>query len=74
MWYWFTNKLHEWLLFISIIIVLGLVFFPEPTRNLAGLGTTNIKPAFELAVYLREELWMQCSINAPSKILKVSEL
>jgi len=54
MWYWFTNKLHEWLLFISIIIVLGLVFFPDPTRNLAGLGTANIKPAFELAVYFSQ--------------------
>jgi uncharacterized membrane protein len=54
MWYWFTNKIHEWLLFISIIIVLGLVFFPDPTRNLAGLGTSNIKPAFELAVYFSQ--------------------
>jgi|TARA_Y100000034_G_scaffold108546_1_gene138993 hypothetical protein len=52
MWYWITNKLHEWLLFISIIIVLGLLFFPEPTRNLAGLGVSNIKPAFDLVVYI----------------------
>ena len=51
MWYWFTNKLHEWLLFISIIILLGLIFFPEPTRNLAGLGVANVKPAFDLAIY-----------------------
>ena len=54
MWYWFTNKLHEWLLFISIIVVLGLVFFPDPTRNLAGLGVTNLKPAFELVVYFSQ--------------------
>ena len=52
MWYWITNKLHEWLLFICIILVLGLVFCPDPTKNLAGLGAANIKPAFDLIVYI----------------------
>ena len=33
---------------------MGLLFFPEPTRNIAGLGFANIKPAFELAIYFSQ--------------------
>ncbi len=51
MWYWFTNKLHEWLLFILVILVVGLIFFPEPTTNLGGYAASNVRPVAELALY-----------------------
>ncbi len=51
MWYWLTNKVHEWLLFILIILVVGLLFFPEPTQNLGGYAASNVRPVAELVFY-----------------------
>ncbi len=51
MWYWLTNKVHEWLLFILIILVVGLIFFPEPTTNLGGYVSMNLRPVAELVFY-----------------------
>jgi len=51
MWFWLTSKLHENIVLILFVIVLGLLFFPEPTTNAAGNAAGAIKPASELAIY-----------------------
>ncbi len=51
MWFWFTNKIHEHLVIILFVIILGLLFFPTETKGLAGAATASVGPLSDLAVY-----------------------
>jgi hypothetical protein len=51
MWFWFTNKIHEHLVIILFVIILGLLFFPTEKKGLAGAATASVGPLSDLAVY-----------------------
>ncbi len=51
MWFWFTQKIHEHLVIILFVIILGLVFFPDQTTGLAGAASASVGPVSDLAVY-----------------------
>ena len=51
MWFWFTQRIHEHLVIILFIVILGLLFFPSETKGLAGAATASVGPVSELVVY-----------------------
>jgi len=52
MWFWLTHKIHENLVIVLFIIILGLIFFPGATQNAAGAASSAVGPASELIIYL----------------------
>jgi len=56
MWFWFTQKIHEHLVIILFVIILGLIFFPDQTKGLAGAATSSVGPLSDLAVYTTKGL------------------
>jgi hypothetical protein len=51
MWFWFTQKIHENLVIILFVVILGLLFFPTETRGLAGAASASVGPVSDLVVY-----------------------
>jgi hypothetical protein len=51
MWFWFTQKIHEHLVIILFVVILGLLFFPTETRGLAGAASASVGPVSDLVVY-----------------------
>ena len=51
MWFWFTQKIHEHLVIILFVVILGLLFFPTETRGLAGAASASVGPLSDLAIY-----------------------
>ena len=51
MWFWFTQKIHEHLVIILFVVILGLLFFPTETRGLAGAASASVGPLSDLVVY-----------------------
>ena len=51
MWFWLTSKIHENVLLLLFVIVLGLLFFPDATTGAAGNAIGTIEPASDLAIY-----------------------
>ena len=51
MWFWLTSKIHENVVLILFVIVLGLLFFPDATTGAAGNAVGAIEPASDLAIY-----------------------
>jgi len=56
MWFWFTQKIHEHLVIILFVVILGLLFFPTETRGLAGAATASVGPLSDLLVYTTKGL------------------
>tara|TARA_Y100000034_G_scaffold136947_1_gene217488 strand:- start:4838 stop:5047 length:210 start_codon:yes stop_codon:yes gene_type:complete len=54
MWFWLTNKIHEWILIIMVVLVLGLIFFPEGTKGITGYAASNAGEAVNLVLYVTE--------------------
>ena len=51
MWFWFTQKIHEHLVIILFVVILGLLFFPTETRGLAGAASASVGPVSDLVGY-----------------------